>query len=112
MGQGVTHHCLVCGKGYTHCEKCLVVQNWRSLTDTPEHFQIYMVFEELRNNTITKYEAKEMFESMQITPTSDLTDLLPAVANAIKEILQTSKPTEQTNSTSYSQTGYKKEKRK
>lgn len=88
MNERITHYCKICGKGYNHCEKCLVVQNYRSLTDTEYHFKIYMVLEDLRNEDINEEQARQRFAKLNITPETDLSDLIPAVAEAIYKIVK------------------------
>ncbi len=46
-----SHQCIICGKRYTSCDICDYTPSWKSLTDTEEHFQIYVL--------ITKYNCGE-----------------------------------------------------
>ena len=45
MGNIINAHCAICGCGYYLCKSCQdqkKIKPWRSVTDTIEHYKIYM----------------------------------------------------------------------
>lgn len=80
--------CQICGKKYHYCGDCRKYGNWRSITDTPEHYQIAMILTEYREHIIDAKEAAECFNNYGITLDSDFSEYLEAVARDIKAIIK------------------------
>lgn len=51
--------CQICGKPYYACRKCEEINSPRQTTDNNECYAIYVTLTALRQNVITKGEAKE-----------------------------------------------------
>ena len=51
--------CQICGKPYYACRKCEEINSPRQTTDNNECYAIYITLTVLRQNVITKGEAKE-----------------------------------------------------
>lgn len=67
--QDINHYCIVCGTGYHACDSCSEVKQfkpWRVLTDTIEHFKIYMTLNSYNNKKISKQEAQEELKSLNL----------------------------------------------
>lgn len=89
MSKEINHFCIICGKGYHACDSCDEVKTftpWRSLTDTIEHFQLYMVLQDYINKRITKAEAKKELSNFDLSEKDSFKD---SAKNAINEILST-----------------------
>src|SRR5574344_892401 len=79
--------CTICGKEYAYCPTCERLGGWKYYTDTPECFQIFMILSEIREGVITKEEAKTNFGHIGITSDYDYSNLIPAVADVVKDIV-------------------------
>ncbi|MBO5072516.1 MAG: hypothetical protein J6C32_06085 [Eubacterium sp.] len=82
--------CSICGKPYKICNACLdqkTFKPWRTVTDTIEHYKIYMA---LHSYTISKNkeQAKQELENCDLT---GLDDFNPDIQSSIKEILAEAK---------------------
>lgn len=89
MSNEINHYCIICGKGYHACNNCNEIKTytpWRSLTDTIEHFQLYMVLQDYINKRITKAEAKKELSNFNLSEKDTFKD---SAKNAINEILAT-----------------------
>ena len=66
------HKCIICGAEYHHCDDCSNMKSftpWRSVCDTKEHFQVYMLFNDIKNNRISDNEAKISLENIGVSKT-------------------------------------------
>ena len=84
--------CSICGKPYKVCNSCLeqkTFKPWRTVTDTIEHYKIYMAIHgyTISNN---KKKAKDELEKCDL---SGLEDFNPEIKKVIKEILAKPKVT-------------------
>jgi hypothetical protein len=80
--------CIICGKKYAGCRSCddaTSYKAWRSLCDTPQHFQIYRIIQELNLNAITLSEAKEMLSRIGVYK-KDIDSLLPSVKAILEPV--------------------------
>lgn len=78
--------CSICGKPYKICSSCLeqkTFKPWRTVTDTIEHYKIYMA---LHGYTITK-DKKQAKQELQHCDLSGFDDFNPEIRSSIKEIL-------------------------
>lgn len=73
----INHWCIVCGAGYHACDSCKETNGYRTVADTPEHYQLYLLVCDYRDGKINK-------EQMQIE--------LKRVAGITKENYLTYKP--------------------
>ena len=82
----INAYCSICGKGYTRCNSCAdqkVLNPWKSVTDTMEHYKIYLA---LHGYTLSKNkeDAKKELENCDL---SGLTNFKPEIQSAINEIM-------------------------
>lgn len=89
MSNEINHYCIICGKGYHACNSCNEIKTftpWRALTDTIEHFQLYMVLQDYIDKKITKAEARKELSNFDLSEKDTFKD---SAKNAINEILNT-----------------------
>lgn len=70
MSKEINHWCVVCGKGYHACDSCEKIKSytpWRTLTDTIEHFAIFIVLKDYNNKIIDKQEARKLLENSDLS---------------------------------------------
>lgn len=82
----INAHCAICGAGYHICNTCLqqkTFKSWRVVTDTVEHYKIYMA---VHGYTLSqdKETAKKELEKCDL---SGLEDFNPPIKAVIQEIL-------------------------
>jgi hypothetical protein len=83
--------CSICGKPYHVCHSCLEQKSfkpWRVITDTVEHYKIYLVIHDYTNKTITKNEAKIELEKCNL---SNLETFVPEIKSVITDIIKEDK---------------------
>ncbi|MCI9527277.1 MAG: hypothetical protein HFH37_10240 [Lachnospiraceae bacterium] len=86
MSNYINAHCKICGKGYHVCASCSEQKSfpaWRSVTDTPAHFQIYLT---LHGYTLSKNREKAQSQLKQCN-LSGLENFYPEIQSAIREIM-------------------------
>ena len=91
-----TRTCWICGKEYEYCPHCRRYQTWKKHSCCPSHYQIEMIMNEFREGVTTKEEATIEFSNIGITEDYDFSNLLPAVARDIKEIIKPVEPVSKT----------------
>ncbi len=82
----INAHCAICGAGYHICNTCQQqksFKSWRVVTDTVEHYKIYMA---VHGYTLSqdKETAKRELEKCDL---SGLEDFNPPIRAVIQEIL-------------------------
>lgn len=80
--------CIICGKSYRGCRTCrgrAEYAPWRNVCDTPQHYQVYRVIQDLDVKILSKSEAKEMLENIGIT-SIDLDGFLPSVKSLLEPL--------------------------
>ena len=80
--------CIICGKSYRGCRTCRGRSEyapWRNVCDTPQHYQVYRVIQDLDVKILSKSEAKEMLENIGIT-SIDLDGFLPSVKSLLEPL--------------------------
>ena len=82
----INAHCKICGTGYHVCNSCMEQQSfkpWRSITDSIEHYKIYLA---IHGYTITKDKlmAKEELEKCDL---SGCDNFIPEIKSVIQEIM-------------------------
>lgn len=78
--------CKICGVGYHVCGACLeqkTFKPWRTVTDTIEHYKIYLA---IHGYTVSKDKNKAKIE-LQGCNLNDLENFKPEVKAVIKEIM-------------------------
>lgn len=84
--QDINHWCVVCGKGYHACDSCLeekTFKPWRTLTDSIDHYKIFMILRDYDNKLISKTEAKKMLENVNIDGWQDFKESSKKVMSEI-----------------------------
>lgn len=69
-GKKINHWCVLCGTGYHSCDLCnssKTFKPWRALTDTLEHFKIFMILKDYNNGVIDKEEARELLSAFDLS---------------------------------------------
>lgn len=70
MSKEINHWCVVCGKGYHACDSCNEIKSftpWRSLTDTIEHYKLFLILKDYNNKLIDKKEARRLLSNMDLS---------------------------------------------
>lgn len=66
----INHWCVLCGAGYHACDSCekeSAFTPWRTLTDTIDHYQIFMVLRAYHNQEIDMIQAREMLSHLDLS---------------------------------------------
>ena len=80
--------CIICGKSYRGCRTCrgrAEYSPWRNVCDTPRHYQVYRIIQDLDVKILSKSEAKEMLGNIGITSV-DLDGFLPSVKSLLEPL--------------------------
>ena len=88
MAKEINHWCVLCGKGYHACDSCQEVRlftPWRALTDSSDHFKVFMTLKNYHNGFISKDEAREFLTQVDI---SDKDTYKESSRQLINEILK------------------------
>lgn len=78
MRKGMVN-CVVCGSEYEVCRRCPTTTRntpWRVICDTPVHYQVYQLIQEIKMGILTNEDAKEMLAHINITK-EDVESFLP-----------------------------------
>lgn len=97
MEANINAHCSICGKGYHLCKACQnqkKIRPWRSVTDTAEHYKIYMA---VHGYTISGNREQARRE-LQKCDLSGLDHFNVDIKNAIEEILRPRRRTRKSGS--------------
>ena len=82
------HICKICGAAYYACNQCDQRHTWRSVCDTPEHYQIYQVLIMFSRDMISRDEAANMLTTLGVTSESVLA-FPPEKIDEIMSIIKT-----------------------
>lgn len=66
MSEKTNATCAICGKAYYVCNTCRKAKNiksWRTVADTVECYQIYMILHDHTNGTITDEKAQALINA-------------------------------------------------
>lgn len=80
--------CAICGKSYYYCNSCKDTAHlypYKILTDTAEHYKVFMVVRGYNNGLYTKEEA---YERLKNVDTSDIDNYKDNIKKIVKDILQ------------------------
>ena len=88
----INAYCSICGEGYHICNSCLdqkSLKPWRTITDTIDHYKIYMA---IHGYTLSKNKeiAKQELQKCDL---SGLEKFKPEIRAVIKEIMAEPKKT-------------------
>ena len=87
-----TVSCWICGKEYEYCPHCRRHQTWMQHSCCSTHYQIEMILQGYREGILDEERATWQLSNIGITEEYDFSQLLPAVARDIKEIIAKEKP--------------------
>lgn len=76
-GKKINHYCVVCGIGYHACDTCnkeKTFMPWRTLTDTMEHFKVFMILKDYNNKRIDRAKAKALLSNIDLSGRENFTD--------------------------------------
>lgn len=79
--------CWVCGEMHDYCPTCGQTHGWKYVADTYEHYQIYMIKEEVKSGTFSKKEAVEKLAELGVKAENNLSWMRPHMEKAIREII-------------------------
>jgi hypothetical protein len=86
-----TNECCVCGKNYEVCVSCQNIKNlnpWRTICDTEEHYQVYVVVKDYNTKKITANDAKTMLENVNFD-VNTISEYKDNVQKSLREIFRT-----------------------
>ncbi|WP_434311465.1 hypothetical protein [Hominifimenecus sp. rT4P-3] len=87
MSDNLNHRCLICGRRYYACDDCLKKRSftpWRSITDTKEHYQLYLLLCDYRDGRLSRAEAREKLSRIEFSPE----ECLESVRQLLNEIME------------------------
>lgn len=82
--------CRVCGKAYDVCPHCATVRYytpWRTICDTAQHYQIWVIVDQYKKGILDRAAAKRMLQKHRVRA-SDWKGYLPPVRDTVQEILK------------------------
>lgn len=82
----INHWCVLCGAGYHACDACSkekTVTPWRSLTDTVEHYKIFMVLRDYKNKAISREKTQELLSGLNLSDKESYKDNAKSVLSDI-----------------------------
>lgn len=80
--------CAICGKSYYYCNSCKDTAHlypYKILTDTSEHYKVFMIIRGYSNGLYTKEETRDKLNNVDI---SDLETYKENIKDIIKDILK------------------------
>lgn len=86
MAEKINAYCDICGCGYHICNSCKDIKSftpWRTITDTMDHYKIFLVLSNY-TNTKDKVKAKQELETCDL---SELETFRSEIKAVIKEIM-------------------------
>lgn len=82
----INHWCALCGTGYYACDSCSkekTITPWRSLTDTVEHYKVFMILRDYKNKGISKEKAQELLSGLDLSDKESYKDNAKSVLSDI-----------------------------
>lgn len=86
----INAHCRICGKGYHICNSCTdqkTFKPWRTVTDTINHYKIYMA---IHGYTLSK-DSKKAKTELECCDLFDIENFIPEIKSVIEEIMKNTK---------------------
>ena len=82
----INSYCVICGEGYHCCISCddQKTMSWRLITDSMNHFKVYMILCDYRDKKINKENAKKLLSQTDISGWENFKE---GTKGLIKEIL-------------------------
>lgn len=93
-----TVNCIICGSEYEVCRACPTTTlntPWRVLCDTPVHYQVYHIVQDIKTGIITGEEAKEMLARIRISK-ADIEGFLPGIKKILLPLFEVEEPKTET----------------
>ena len=93
MAENINAYCSICGKGYHICNSCAeqkTFRPWRSITDTIEHYKIYMA---IHGYTVSKNKEDAKAE-LSTCDLGDMDSFTPDIKKVISKIMAEDKKEE------------------
>lgn len=90
MNKSINAYCSICGNGYHICNSCLEQKSfkpWRTVTDTIEHYKIYLA---IHGYTVSK-DKESAKNELQMCDLRDLKNFNPEIKAVIEEIMAETK---------------------
>jgi len=81
--------CAICGRGYHLCLSCkdkMALTPWKKHTDTSEHYKIYQILHGYSTGVYTKDEAREKFESVDLSDFDSLRENIKDIISDIRKV--------------------------
>lgn len=92
---GKLQPCIICGTEYEVCRNCpdtTLNTPWRKLCDTPVHYQVYLIIQDIQGGRLTGDEAKQCLDRIGITQ-NDLVNMLPSVQSILNPVFMNTEMT-------------------
>lgn len=73
MAKQLNHTCIVCGKPYHSCDSCEKIKSyspWRTITDTFDHYRIYVAIKSFDSGILSLEEVLQELDSLGVTETT------------------------------------------
>lgn len=93
--------CPICGKGYSHCDKCEKIGSWKVLACSPECYQIYSLLAEIREGVLTESDVVQKLKHFGVTADYAKANFIPSVAKIITVYTNINSGTEDKSNKSY-----------
>lgn len=97
MNRELNHTCIVCGEKYHFCDSCKDIASftpWRTICDTAQHYQIFMIIKDYQTQNITSQEALQKLKMLHITR-KEIPTFKPSTQAVLNEIFGEEKPVKQ-----------------
>ena len=88
MDKYLNSFCRICGTEYHRCN-CRSEESWRKVTDTPEHYQLFIVIRDYVNEVIDADKANGLLNKLDLT---NLDTFRPNVKEVVAEIRKKATP--------------------
>lgn len=80
--------CVVCGNRYHICKACDERRgkwkSWKLLTDTPEHYQIFVILRDFDSGNISASDAKAALGNFDLSDTSGWNETILSLLQKVK----------------------------
>lgn len=107
MDEKLNHKCVVCGTRYHHCDDCNKMKTftpWRTICDTAQHYQVYLIIKDYSSKNITKNRACECLNRIDVNEKNikEYKDSIQAILKEIfnkpkvnKKLIKTTEPVDE-----------------
>ena len=87
MANKPNHTCAVCGRQYYACRSCDKRNTWKSVCDTPQHYQVYITVVQYKRGLIDKETARMYFDRISVTR-EEMSRFVDGVRDVIGEVFK------------------------